>query len=257
MTTRAPAVAGLFYPAAADALRHDVQGYLDDSRAAATGPLHALIVPHAGYDYSGPVAAQAYALLRGRRYERVVMLGPAHRVAFRGIALPTVAQFQTPLGAVALDTRLIGELSPLRGVSLRDDAHALEHCLEVQLPFLQSVLPAFRLVPAVVGLTDPQTVREFLDAAVDEQTLVVISTDLSHYHDYATAQAIDAATVARIEALDGRIDGSEACGAYALNGFLDYAARRGWRVERLDVRNSGDTAGDRARVVGYASFAVV
>ncbi|MEQ1439973.1 AmmeMemoRadiSam system protein B [Fontimonas sp. SYSU GA230001] len=253
MDIRAPAVAGLFYPAAPAVLRAEVESCLAEARPPAVGELHALIVPHAGYRYSGAVAASAYALLRGRRYARVVLIGPAHRVPLDGIALPTVSQFRTPLGDVPIDTALVARLD----VARRDDAHAREHCLEVQLPFLQCLLPDFRLVPAVVGAASPQQVEDFLDAAVDADTLVIVSTDLSHYHDDATARRLDDATVTRIEALVTDLDGHEACGAMALNGFLRYAARRHWRVQRLDVRNSGDTSGDRSRVVGYASFAVV
>jgi AmmeMemoRadiSam system protein B len=247
----------MFYPASPEVLRREVEGLLADLKPGPLPGLHALIVPHAGYVYSGPVAAQAYALLRGHRYERVVLLGPSHRVAFRGLALPTVSRFHTPLGDVTLDVDCIERLSKLQAVERRDDAHALEHCLEVQLPFLQTVLDHFRLVPAVVGLATPKQVDDFLDVAVDARTLVIISTDLSHYHDYRSAKALDAATVSRIEARDATLEGEEACGAHPLNGFLRYAARRGWTVRSLDVRNSGDTSGDKGRVVGYASFAVV
>lgn len=256
MNTRTPAVAGLFYPALPEALRRDVESLLSSVEAAPINDLHALIVPHAGYVYSGAVAAHAYTLLRGRRFERVVLLGPAHRVALRGLAVPTVGCFHTPLGDVPLDADCLRKLSMLPGVERRDDAHAQEHCLEVQLPFLQSVLEDFRLVPAVVGLATPKQIEDFLDAAVDAHTLVIISSDLSHYHDYASAQAIDAQTVSRIEACDSALEGEQACGAHALNGFLRYAHRHGWTVRTLDVRNSGDTAGDRRRVVGYASFVV-
>ncbi len=258
METRTPAVAGLFYPAAAEALRREVDGYLATAAAPPPGEApHALIVPHAGYRYSAAVAASAYALLRGHRYRRVVLIGPAHRVAFRGIALPGASRFDTPLGSVTLDTDLIDRLVALPEVVRRDDAHALEHCLEVQLPFLQVLLADFRLVPAVIGAASPQAVEAFLDAAVETDTLVVVSTDLSHFRDAAAARRIDARTVGRIEALATDLTGAEACGAMALNGFLRYAARRHWRVARLDVRNSGDTSGDDSRVVGYGSFAVV
>jgi AmmeMemoRadiSam system protein B len=218
--------------------------------------VHALIVPHAGYVYSGSVAAHAYALLRGAAFERVVLLGPSHRVALQGVALPTVSRFRTPLGDVMLDTDCMRKLGRLSGVEQRDDAHAMEHCLEVQLPFLQTVLNEFRLIPAVVGLTSSKQIEDLLDAAVDERTLVIISTDLSHYHDYASARVLDARTVARIEARDAALDGEEACGACPLNGFLRYASRRGWKVSLLAARNSGDACGDRRRVVGYASFVV-
>ncbi|WP_211242775.1 AmmeMemoRadiSam system protein B [Sinimarinibacterium sp. CAU 1509] len=256
METRSPAVAGLFYPAAPEALRQEVDGYLSAADAPTGIAPHALIVPHAGYRHSAAVAATAYALLRGHRYSRVVLIGPAHRVAFRGIALPSVEHFDTPLGSTTLDTDLIGRLATLPDVVLRDDAHALEHCLEVQLPFLQVLLPEFLLVPAVIGAASPQAVESFLDAAIDADTLVVVSTDLSHFHDDATARRIDRHTVARIESLATDLDGNEACGAMALNGFLRYAAGRHWRVARLDVRNSGDTGGDYSRVVGYGSFVV-
>lgn len=256
MNVRSPAVAGLFYPGSPGALRQEVDSLLSAAERVPVSDVHALVVPHAGYVYSGAVAASAYALLRGREFERVVLLGPAHRVALRGLAVPSVARFETPLGDVPLDTDCIAKLSRLPGVQRRDDAHALEHSLEVQLPFLQSVLSHFRLVPAVVGLATPEQIESFLDAAVDDHTLVVISSDLSHYHPYVLAKSIDAQTVSRIEACDSALDGEEACGADALNGFLRYAQRQGWRVRALDVRNSGDTAGDRQRVVGYASFVV-
>lgn len=256
MNARAPAVAGLFYPASPEVLRREVDTMLSAVARLPVSGVRALIVPHAGYVYSGPVAAPAYSLLRGHEFERVVLLGPAHRVALHGLALPTVSHFHTPLGDVPLDTDCMRKLSALPGVERRDDAHALEHSLEVQLPFLQSVLDTFRLVPAVVGLATPKQIEDFLDAAVDEHTLVIISTDLSHYHDYASAKSIDAQTVSRIQACDSALHGEEACGAYPLNGFLRYAHRHGWTVQALDVRNSGDTAGDRQRVVGYASFVV-
>jgi AmmeMemoRadiSam system protein B len=246
----------LFYPASSEVLQRDVDAMLSAAERVPVSNVHALIVPHAGYAYSGAVAARAYTLLHGHQFERVVLLGPAHRVAFRGLALPAVNRFHTPLGDVPLDTDCMQKLSLLPGVERREDAHALEHSLEVQLPFLQSVLSNFRLVPAVVGHASPQQIEDFLDAAVDERTLVIISTDLSHYRDYASAKSIDAQTVARIEACDSALDGEEACGAYPLNGFLRYATRHGWKVRSLDVRNSGDTAGDKRRVVGYASFVV-
>ena len=256
MSVRAPAVAGLFYPASADLLRRDVESLLFQAASAPVATLHALIVPHAGYVYSGPVAAKAYALLRNRRYERVLLLGPSHRVALRGLALPTVERFATPLGEVPLDVDCLQRLSQLPGVERRDDAHALEHSLEVQLPFLQAVLDDFRLVPLVVGQAPPEQVEDVLDEAIDEHTLTVVSTDLSHYHGYVEAKALDADTVGLIETCNSGLEGGQACGAHPLNGFLRYAVRRAWTVRALDVRNSGDTAGDKRRVVGYASFAV-
>jgi MEMO1 family protein len=205
------------------------------------------------------VAARAYNRIAAGSdsIRRVVLLGPAHRVALRGMALPTVQRFHTPLGDITLDQNLIAEIRDLPGVGFSDQAHQEEHSLEVQLPFLQTVLGEFTLVPLVVGLCSAEQVSELLQRVWnDQETLVMISSDLSHYHPYTIAQRLDSETALHIEALEGPLTGDQACGAYPLNGLLDLARRQGMRAERLDLRNSGDTAGSRDRVVGYGSWAL-
>lgn len=220
----------------------------------------ALIAPHAGYVYSGPVAASAYALLapaRGR-IRRVVLMGPSHRVAFRGIALSTATAWTTPLGHIPIDQEACRRLLSLPMVGALDKAHAQEHSLEVHLPFLQAALGEFSLVPLVTGETPADVVAAVLDELWGgPETLIVISTDLSHYLDYDACRDIDAATSAAVEQLDGAIIGSaQACGRVPVGGLLLAAKRRGMACTTLDVRNSGDTAGPRDRVVGYGAWAL-
>jgi AmmeMemoRadiSam system protein B len=258
MKAREAAVAGLFYPADAATLKHTVAVLL---AAAPQGEpeAKAIIVPHAGYQYSGPTAACAYRLLESRRsrIRRVVLLGPAHRVYLRGMALPSVDAYTTPLGDVPIDTGAVKQALELAGTQVSDDAHAAEHSLEVHLPFLQAVLDDFQLVPIVVGVCSAGEVEAVLEALWGgDETLIVISSDLSHYHSYEDARAIDANTSARIEARDAALHGEEACGAYALNGLLLAARARGLEVRTLDLRNSGDTAGDKHQVVGYGAYAL-
>ena len=259
--TRPAAVAGFFYPADPSQLGAEVAGYLANAETAADGPVpKALIAPHAGYAYSGPIAASAYRLLTpaADRIRRVVLLGPAHRVAIRGLAAPSVEAFQTPLGPVSIDRAAIDEIVALPQVAIDDEAHREEHSLEVHLPFLQRVLGEFSLVPLVVGGASGEEVAEVLDKLWGgEETEIVISTDLSHHHDYATAQRMDAATAEAIETLHPeKIEREGACGRIPVAGMLTAAKRRGMQVERLDLRNSGDTAGSRDKVVGYGSWAV-
>jgi AmmeMemoRadiSam system protein B len=256
---RPAAVAGLFYPHDRAALRAELDAYLAAARAvpADAPPPKIIVVPHAGTVYSGPIAAHGYAwLARWReRWRRVVLLAPAHRVAVRGLAVPAVAAFDTPLGAVPLDRAAMAEIAALPQVIVDDHAHAREHAIEVQLPFLQTVLGPFSLVPLAVGDAAPAQVAEVIERLWDgDETLIVISTDLSHYLPYARARAVDAATMARVLALDATIRHDEACGATPLNGALAAAVRHGLAPRLLDLRNSGDTAGDRASVVGYASL---
>ena len=259
---REAVVDGLFYPAASGALRAQVVDYLvgaapaDDAGHA---PPKLLITPHAGYEYCGAVAAQAYALLgrRGARaISRVVMLGPAHRVALEGLAAPCVQAFETPLGRVALDCAALASLDDLPQVSRSDRAHEREHSLEVQLPFLQTVLgSSFTLVPLVVGAAGAEAVAQVLERLWGgDETLIVISSDFSHYLPYGEAQAADRATAQRILALAATLSPQEACGASAINGALLAARRHGLVPRLLDLRNSGDTAGDRDRVVGYGAI---
>jgi AmmeMemoRadiSam system protein B len=214
-------------------------------------------VPHAGYVYSGPIAAAAYARLApaAAGIRRVVLLGPAHRVPFRGLALPGADQFATPLGNVPVDAAGAALARRLPQVADNPHAHAAEHSLEVQLPFLQRVLGDFRLVPLVVGAASGESVAEVLDLLWGgPETLIVISSDLSHYHAYGEARTMDRATADAILELAPRLDHDEACGATPVNGLLLAARRRGLVPTLLDLRNSGDTAGDRRQVVGYAAF---
>jgi hypothetical protein len=257
--SRQPAVAGMFYPANPGELAAEVRTLLADARQGSSSRVpKALIVPHAGYVYSGPVAAMAYARLApvANRIRRVVLLGPVHRVPVRGLALPRSTEFLTPLGPIQLDKEAMALLSDLPQVTVSDEVHALEHSLEVHLPFLQTVLGDFKLLPLAVGNATPGEVAEVLERIWGgEETLIAISSDLSHYHSYDVAKAIDSKTVSHILALRPDLDHEQACGATPVNGLLQYAARHGLVADLLDLRNSGDTAGDKSRVVGYASIA--
>jgi len=254
----------MFYPGDPASLQDELATCLAVSPAptfepAAPGLLKAVIVPHAGYIYSGGTAGHAYALLAplAGRIKRVVLLGPCHRVSVRGLAAPTVQAFATPLGSIPLDRTALDALADLPQVVASDDAHAEEHSLEVQLPFLQTVLGQFELVPLAVGHTSAGEVAQVLDRLWGgPETLIVISSDLSHFHSYREAQAIDKATAEHILALDQLTSFDQACGALPINGLLAVARKRGLRIERLAQCNSGDTAGDKSRVVGYASFAL-
>jgi len=260
-TLRKPAVAGSFYPGQAAVLARDVRALLDTAQSMA--PHHAsapkaLIAPHAGYIYSGSTAAQAYAQLAPARanIHRVVLLGPVHRVPVRGLALCGATAFSTPLGEVAVDPQAQAQLQDLPQVVVSPQAHALEHSLEVHLPFLQLALDDFQLVPLAVGDASPQEVAQVLDRLWGgPETLIVISSDLSHYLPYTHAQQMDRATVDTI--LHGRptLNHEQACGATPINGLLLAAARHGLSPHLLGLCNSGDTAGDLARVVGYAAVA--
>ena len=255
---RRPAVAGSFYPGNAAALTDLVSALLANASARAAAHPKAIIVPHAGYIYSGATAAQAYAALATARQaiRRVVLLGPVHRVAVRGLALPGVARFATPLGEVALDRDAIAAIRDLPQVVESAPVHAREHALEVQLPFLQSVLDDFTLVPLAVGDASPQEVAEVLERLWGgPETLIVISSDLSHFLPYAAAQQIDRATAQDILDLKPTITHEQACGGTPVNGLLLAARRHGLQPRLLAQCNSGDTAGDTQRVVGYASFA--
>lgn len=258
LKSRPTAVAGAFYPEDPQQLGSWLQQLLSES-ATEAGSCKAIIVPHAGYIYSGSVAASAYArLLSARKQIRTVVLaGPAHRVGFHGIAVPSVDAFSTPLGKVPLDTAAIQDLLSQPGVIMMDAAHALEHSLEVQLPFLQTVLGnGFRLIPLLAGMTDPDSMASVLQYLWgDEHTLIVVSSDLSHYHDYAKARELDAATSAAIERGDLHIlSGERACGYLPVSGLLKVAENHGLHAHTVDLRNSGDTAGSRDRVVGYGAY---
>jgi AmmeMemoRadiSam system protein B len=262
---RGPAVAGLFYPDEARALTRMVDAFLAAAAAGAEPPPKAVIAPHAGYEYSGQVAAAAYARLRPLTgtIRRVVLLGPAHRVPFRGLALPGVDAFRTPLGDVPIDAAAAACILALPQVTTLPAAHAGEHSLEVHLPFLQRTLgadPPFMLVPLVVGDADRERVAAVLEALWGgPETAIVISSDLSHYEPYAAARRHDLRTASAIERFAGHALGpDDACGCIAISGLLDAARAHGFACTRLDLRNSGDTAGalDRERgVVGYGAWA--
>lgn len=259
---RPPAVAGLFYPDDPEVLRRDVEAHLAAAGLAEqeTAP-KALILPHAGYVYSGPVAASGYARLpevARRRIRRVVLLGPCHHVPLRGLAVPRAEAFATPLGAVPVDREAVARALALPQVVTSDEAHAAEHSLEVHLPFLQRLLGDFALVPFAVGDASAEEVAEVLELLWGgPETLVVVSSDLSHYHDYAEARRLDAATCRAIEALDPEaLDEESACGRVPVRGLLVVARRRGLAARTVDLRSSGDTAGPRDRVVGYGAWLV-
>jgi len=258
---RPAAVAGTFYPANAGDLAADVGELLD--RVDVLEPRFtfpkAVIAPHAGYIYSGPIAAHAYDALSPARgiVTRVVLLGPVHRVAVCGLALSDAEAFETPLGRIPVDRAAVQALADLPQVVVNDRAHALEHSLEVQLPFLQRVLGAFALVPLAVGDASVGEVAEVIQRLWGgAETLVIVSTDMSHYHPYREATRIDGETVARIETLATDIRHEQACGATPLNGLLEVARQRGLAIRLLSACNSGDTAGGRDQVVGYSAFAL-
>ncbi len=254
---RPAAVAGLFYPADPAQLHQEIQSMLAGAEQTGEAP-KALIVPHAGYIYSGPVAASAYAQLEGIRHriERVILLGPCHRVPLQGLATTSADYFETPLGRVSIDREAIDRILPLQQVKEFDLTHQQEHSLEVQLPFLQEVLDDFSLVPLVVGDTRSEEVSEVLELLWGgDETLIVISSDLSHYHDYDTARNMDSETCKAIESMDpAAIHYDQACGRNPLNGLLLAAKKHGLHATTLDLRNSGDTAGDRSSVVGYGAW---
>lgn len=257
-TVRTPAVAGLFYPADAKELHTQVWQFLSQVKPADDLPPKAIIVPHAGYIYSGPIAASAYARLKTARdvIRRVVLLGPSHRVGFRGIAVSGMTAFATPLGQVPVDRTAVEHVRKLPNVGVLEQAHAQEHSLEVHLPFLQEVLSEFKLAPLVVGDARPQEVGAVLEALWGgPETLIVISSDLSHYQGYQAAQRLDSATSQAIEALRFEDIGYEqACGRNPVNGLLWVARRKALHGETIDLRNSGDTAGPRDQVVGYGAY---
>lgn len=251
-----PAVAGLFYPADSTELQTQVTTFLEQATAHSNAPPKAIIAPHAGYIYSGPIAGSAYAQLLEQRstIQRVVLLAPAHRVAFNGIARSSAIAFETPLGEIPVDT---GQLERIRELTVLNDlAFEEEHSIEVQLPFLQEALEAFSLVPLLVGQAEAEAVAVVLEQLWGgTETLIVISSDLSHYLDYTTAKQVDAATSQAIERLaPERLNHESACGRIPVGGLLIAARNHQLQSQVLDLRNSGDTAGDKSRVVGYGAY---
>ena len=268
MKYRLPAVAGSFYPAQATQLNHDVMLLLSAVKVPeSVGKTlenkipKALIVPHAGYCYSGAVAASAYACLKKSEnaIHRVILLGPSHQVALQGCAIPSHDMFTSPNGEIRIDQQACQQLLDLNLVSVNDQAHVWEHSLEVQLPFLHFCLPSFQLVPIVVGHCPPEIISNILSIFVHSpDTLVVVSSDMSHYHAYHDAQIIDQKTITKIEHLAPIIQADEACGCEAINGLLYFCHLHHWQVQLIKQANSGDSSpyGDKNKVVGYASFII-
>jgi len=266
-TIRPAAVAGSFYPADRQMLADNVNELLKQAAVGTrlasgqdtdTLPPKAIVVPHAGYIYSGQTAAIAYSHLSKWRaaIKRVILLGPVHRVPVRGLALPDVDAFTTPLGEVRLDQAAIASIAHMPQVVHSYPAHAQEHALEVQLPFLQSVLDNFSLVPLAVGDATQQEVAEVMEILWGgSETIIVVSSDLSHFLPYAVASEVDKSTVRNILDMQGGLTHHQACGGTPLNGLLLAAKKHGLQPMLLDLCNSGDTAGDKDRVVGYAAFA--
>ncbi len=258
-TTRPPAVAGMFYPDDPVELQDQINHYLYEEADPGTQVPKAIIVPHAGYIYSGSIAAAAYRSIMQYRHviRKIILLGPAHRVPVRGLALPTVDQFETPLDEVKLDVKTISSLvNDYPQITYSDLAHAEEHSLEVQLPFLQSILASFRLIPFVVGDATETEVAEVIEHLWGgDECLIVISSDLSHFHNYHKAVKLDQQTAELIEAFKGNeLPERSACGRIPIGGLLRVARQRKMSIERFDLRNSGDTAGDKQQVVGYGAW---
>lgn len=259
LTTRPPAVAGLFYPDQPAQLIDDIADYLDQV-AQTTPPPKAIIVPHAGYIYSAAIAASAYAQLRPLRgkISKVILLGPAHRVYLKGLAMPDCHDFSVPIGKLEVDHDNLSKIAGLTQLHVDNLAHRDEHSLEVQLPFLLQTLGNVLITPLVVGDASANEVAEVIDLLWDEaNTLVVISSDLSHYHEYHEARTIDHVTAQKILGYRyNEITYDMACGRNAVNGLLKVAAGRNMTIMAVDIRNSGDTAGTHDRVVGYGAFIV-
>ncbi len=257
-TIKPPAVAGLFYPADPEILHQDIQNYLMQAPEKPVNRPKAVIAPHAGYIYSGPIAGSAYACLRevSSEISRVIILGPAHRTAFRGIAYSAATHFQTPLGQIPVDLTALAQIDDLPAVSKNSIAFEEEHSIEVHLPFLQEILSHFSIVPLLVGDANPEHVMSVLEKLWGgTETLVVISSDLSHYLDYESAKKMDSETSHAIETLQpAALTYDSACGKTPVSGLLLSAKKHGLHATTLDLRNSGDTAGSHDRVVGYGAY---
>ncbi|MGR5193391.1 AmmeMemoRadiSam system protein B [Vibrio rotiferianus] len=260
MHVRPPAVAGHFYPHSSQQLSSMIQSWEKQSAREHQSQIRALVVPHAGYVYSGEVAADAFHCLKSQanRIHRVILLGPSHHFSFLGCALPSVDWFSTPLGNIEIDRKWRAILAEQEDVLISDEAHAPEHCLEVQLPLLQTYLGAFHLLPILTSRISPARMAELLDPVwLGDDSLLVVSSDLSHYHSYSQAQSLDKQTCEQIEAYQATLKPEQACGSTALNALLLLAKGRGYQLSRETLINSGDTEhGDQQRVVGYASYLV-
>lgn len=261
VSIRLPAVAGLFYPSDAKALRRQIQhcAVQAENKFPPTEITHyrALVAPHAGYQYSGRVAAAAYRYLPVNQAKKIAILGPSHRVPLLGIAAPASSVFETPLGGISIDQFTVGELIELALVHYNDVAHAPEHSIEVQLPFLQSIVDDFDLVPLLVGESDPALVAALIEELIQRKFFIIISTDLSHFLTYDAAQQADTRTTQKVLGLNWHLRGEDACGCRALNGLLKYADDRQLGVSLIAQENSGDLTGDRSRVVGYGAYGLV
>lgn len=261
LSARPAAVAGRFYPDDPQALRSVLAQSLRKAVVSEPDerPVRALIAPHAGYVYSGPIAGSAYRLLETRkpRIRRVILIGPSHYVAFAGLAVPDVEAFDTPLGRVLIDHEAREKVLGAAAVVVSGRPHANEHSLEVHLPFLQFLLGDFLFLPLLASAAAATTVAQVIERAwAGDDMLIIVSSDLSHYLDYASARQLDAATGRAIVSRSTALGGTEACGCVAINGLMALARRRNLEVHQLDLRNSGDTAGERARVVGYGAYAL-
>lgn len=254
---RPTAVAGRFYHRDPVLLQQELDSWLTEQKQ--DDSLRAIIVPHAGYQFSGKVAAEAFSYLKpvADRFKRVILVGPSHTMAFDGVALPDLDMFVTPLGNLQIDRALADKLKDDPRVSLNNAPHAKEHCLEVQLPFLQQTLNKFTILPLLYSRILPWHLEDLIADIWDpDDTLLVISSDLSHYHEYQQACALDADSMAMIEACSPRLSPNQACGATGINSLLHLAADKGWQLQRLSYKNSGDTGGNKSRVVGYVSYLV-
>lgn len=244
---RNPIVAGAFYPEEKNELSGMIKSFLKDAKSRKNKKLKALIVPHAGYIYSGPIAAEGYNTIE-KKFQKVILLGPSHQVRFFGGAFDSNDEWETPLGKVKI-FRIKSKL-----VKNNELAHAHEHSLEVQVPFLQKILGDFYLCSISLGSYTEELINDIVDE-LDGDTLLVISSDLSHYNPYEMANNIDKKTIQKILELKPEVEHDEACGADGINILINIAKKLGWKPALLDYRNSGDTAGDKEGVVGYASIA--
>ncbi len=256
---RTTAVAGAFYPSEPEILSKDIQRYIEETPSVSLPVPKAIIVPHAGYEYSAGVAASAYKLLKSGRksIKKVVILAPSHKIGFNGMALTKASAYETPLGNVEIDKEMNEQLLALPLVDYLEEAHKSEHSLEVQLPFLKEALDDFKLIPVITGNASPTDVETLLETVWGKKdTLIVISTDLSHYLPYNEACILDNKTKTAIENLDiDSIEQEQACGYVPLKGMLTIAKAKKMQVETLEVKNSGDTSGSKNRVVGYGAWA--
>ncbi|PWI34077.1 AmmeMemoRadiSam system protein B [Vibrio albus] len=257
MNIRTPAVAGQFYERSPEVLHHQLDKWLG-ACPKFESPLRAIIVPHAGYIYSGKIAAEAYSYvkLQSEHFHRVILIGPSHHFYFEGCAIPKAEIYNTPLGDVPIDKEAVRELARHPCVQVTDQPHAPEHCLEVQIPFLQSTLDEFQLLPILTSHISPQELAMLIDPLWDESTLLVISSDLSHFHSYSEAMAIDQNSCLKIEDFQPDLAPEEACGCTGINALLQLADKHGYQLERLHLANSGDTSGNKDKVVGYVSYLI-